>query len=77
MHASTEPVNQLHRTLRQLTVTDPTCQQSVAWVFNLIKHFGYQQIRSDPGIVAWVMENEHVLKQISDARRAAYDDVAG
>jgi hypothetical protein len=66
------PVNQMHRTLRVLTEQDPTCQRAIAWTAQLIAKQGHDAIRNNPGLQAWIMENEHVLKPIADARRAAY-----
>ncbi len=71
--AVTEPVNQLHKTLRTLTEQDPSCERAIAWASSVIQLRGYDTVRSDPGMVAWVMENEDHLKVISAARRAAYN----
>lgn len=68
----TEPVNQFHKTLRVLTDEDPSLQRAITWVHQMIGLKGYDSVRNDPGMFAWVIENEVLLKHISDARRAAY-----
>lgn len=66
-----EPVNQLHRTLRVLSLQD--LQSAIAFAQKVISIQGYDTIAADPGMRAWVEENKPALKLLSDARRKAYD----
>lgn len=68
----TDPVNQLHHTLRVLSQEDATLQRAISWVHHLIGLRGYDTVKADPGMEAWVMENKHTLGRIAAARRAAY-----
>lgn len=54
----TPPVNDLHATLRLLNVDD-----AIALVAAQIPTRGYDVVRTDPGVYAWVMENKPVLEQ--------------
>jgi len=70
--AVTEPINQLHKTLRALTEQDPSCERAIAWASSVIQLRGYATVMQDPGMAAWIAENQNHLKVIADARRAAY-----
>lgn len=52
----TLPVNELHATLRQSDVHDGI---TLIWVE--INKRGYDVVKRDPGVQAWVMENRQVL----------------
>ena len=66
----TEPVNDLHKVLRTLSATNPTLDQPIQLVFGAIKQHGYNAIRNDPGVRAWVSENRAALLEILVAKRA-------
>lgn len=51
-----EPVNELHAVLRKLSVDD-----AIALIAAQIPKRGYDVVKTDPGIYAWVMENAKVL----------------
>lgn len=56
-------VNQFHQALRVLTLEDPTCERAIALGNEAIRLRGYKAVKDDPGMYAWVMENEAVLRE--------------
>ena len=65
-------MNQLYTTLKHLSELDPTLRKPIAWAQTVIAHRGYDVVKRDPGMQAWVLENQGTLKPIADARRRAY-----
>jgi hypothetical protein len=56
------PVNDLHKALRIHTEQDPTCETALAFAQGVINVRGYDAVKSDPGMYAWIMENSKVLR---------------
>ena len=56
----TEPVNELHATLRQSDVHD-----GIALLWVEINKRGYDVVKADPGVQAWVMENKDALSPMA------------
>lgn len=50
------PVNELHAALRRLPLQD-----AINYVHNEIALRGHDAVKRDPGVQAWVMENQQVL----------------
>lgn len=69
----TEPVNQLHRTLRALSEEDATLQRAIAFLSGVIRLQTYATVQADPGVRAWFKEHWDLLADISAKRRAAYE----
>lgn len=54
----TPAVNELHATLRLLSIDD-----GIALIAAQIPKQGYDVVKTNPGVYAWVMENKAVLEQ--------------
>jgi hypothetical protein len=53
----TPAVNELHAVLRKLSIDD-----AIAFVAAQIPSRGYDVVKNDPGVYAWVMENRATLE---------------